>query len=73
MAEIYPGLVAHSTDGQIETVMYQYLPPMLLNELQNQQRTIDAQATELASQRATLEMLVQEVRELKAGREAGRK
>ena len=32
VAEVYPGLVAHSADGQIETVMYQFLPPMLLNE-----------------------------------------
>jgi hypothetical protein len=44
VAEVYPGLVAHSADGQIETVMYQFLPPMLLNEVQKQQRTIDAQA-----------------------------
>jgi hypothetical protein len=41
VADVYPGLVAHSTDGQIETVMYQFLPPMLLNEYQKQQRTID--------------------------------
>ena len=41
VAEVYPGLVAHSADGQIETVMYQFLPPMLLNEVQKQQRTID--------------------------------
>ena len=44
VAEVYPGLVAHSADGQIETVMYQFLPPMLLNEVQKQQRTIEAQA-----------------------------
>jgi hypothetical protein len=43
VAEVYPGLVAHSADGQIETVMYQFLPPMLLNEYQKQQRTIEAQ------------------------------
>ena len=48
MAEVYPGLVARSGDGQIETVMYQYLPSMLLNEYQKQQRTIDAQASHLA-------------------------
>ena len=34
VAEVYPGLVAHSADGQIETVLYQFLPPMLLNEVQ---------------------------------------
>ena len=42
VAEVYPGLVARSADGQIETVLYQFLPPMLLNEVQKQQRTIEA-------------------------------
>jgi hypothetical protein len=42
VAEVYPGLVARSADGQIETVLYQFLPPMLLNEYQKQQRTIEA-------------------------------
>ena len=33
VAEVYPELVAHSADGQIETVQYHKLTPMLLNEL----------------------------------------
>jgi hypothetical protein len=49
VAETYPGLVARSADGKIETVMYQYLPPMLLNEYQKQQRTIEAQEKEIAA------------------------
>jgi hypothetical protein len=32
VAEVYPDLVAHSADGQIETVKYQVLDSMLLNE-----------------------------------------
>jgi Chaperone of endosialidase len=48
VASIDPGLVALSADGQIETVMYQFLPPMLLNEYQKQQRTIEAQADHIA-------------------------
>ena len=36
VAEVYPDLVAHSADGQIETVKYQVLDSMLLNELQKQ-------------------------------------
>jgi hypothetical protein len=48
VAEIYPELVTHMRDGEVETVMYQFLPPMLLNEFQKQQRTIAAQATEIA-------------------------
>jgi len=34
VAEIYPDMVAHSADGQIATVKYQMLGPMLLNEVQ---------------------------------------
>jgi hypothetical protein len=34
VAEVYPNLVAHSPDGRIETVKYQVLGPMLLNEVQ---------------------------------------
>ncbi len=32
VAEVYPDLVAHAADGRIESVMYQFLPTMLLNE-----------------------------------------
>jgi trimeric autotransporter adhesin len=45
VAEVYPDLVARSADGQIETVKYQLLDPMLLNEVQRQQ-------TEIADQKA---------------------
>ena len=48
VAEVDPRLVARSADGQIETVLYQFLPPMLLNEYQKQQRTIQAQAARIA-------------------------
>jgi hypothetical protein len=36
VAEVYPDLVARSADGQIETVKYQVLDPMLINEVQRQ-------------------------------------
>jgi hypothetical protein len=42
VAEVYPDLVAYSADGQIETVKYQLLDPMLLNEVQRQQAEIHA-------------------------------
>jgi hypothetical protein len=74
VAEVYPGLVAHSADGQVETVMYQYLPSMLLNEYQKQQRTIDAQATHIAKmerdrqlQSAAISAQAAEIMNLKAG------
>jgi hypothetical protein len=47
VAEVYPGLVARSADGQVETVLYQFLPPMLLNEVQKLHRTIEAQEAEI--------------------------
>jgi len=48
VAAVAPGLVAHSADGRIETVYYQFLAPMLLNEYQRQQRTIEAQTARIA-------------------------
>jgi hypothetical protein len=38
--EVYPDLVAHSADGQIQSVKYQVLDTMLLNEVQRQQAEI---------------------------------
>ena len=67
VAEVYPGLVAHSADGQVETVLYQFLPPMLLNEFQKQQRTIEAQAARidaLERQAAEITMLKQQVAQI---------
>jgi hypothetical protein len=40
VAEVYPDLVSYSADGQVETVKYQLLDPMLLNEVQRQQAAI---------------------------------
>ncbi len=65
VAKVAPGLVAHSADGKVETVYYQFLAPMLLNEYQKQQRTIQAQAAELAKQTAKLEKQAMEIAELR--------
>ena len=43
VAEVYPDLVAYDKDGQPYTVKYQYLAPMLLNELQKQHAVVAAQ------------------------------
>src|SRR5207245_11459298 len=43
VAEVYPELVAPNKDGEVETVMYQFLAPMLLNEVQKQHRQIEDQ------------------------------
>lgn len=42
VAEVFPELAVRAGDGQIETVAYHKLPALLLNELQKQQRIIDA-------------------------------
>jgi hypothetical protein len=64
VAEVYPQLVARNKDGEVETVMYQFLAPMLLNEVQkqhqtstDQQKTIEALTTALAAVNARLEAL----------------
>ena len=49
VAEVYPDLVARNANGQIETIRYQLLTPMLLNELQKQRATITAQSAQIRS------------------------
>ena len=44
VAKIYPEMVAYGNDGQILTVKYQLLAPMLLNEVQKQAEQIRHQA-----------------------------
>jgi Chaperone of endosialidase len=61
VAEVYPDLVVHAADGQIDTVKYQVLDSMLLNELQNEHRQIEQQAETirlLATRLAALEQLL---------------
>ena len=50
VAEVFPELVAHSADGQIESVRYSLLSSMLLNELQQQQQTISRQDAQIVGQ-----------------------
>ena len=61
VAAVYPGLVAHSADGQVETVMYQFLPSMLLNEYQKQQRKIEMQRAEMRQVVAELQTKTAEI------------
>ena len=61
VAELYPEMVTRDKSGQPESVMYQFLAPMLLNEVQKQQRTID----EL---KADLDALARQVRALQERR-----
>jgi hypothetical protein len=47
VAKVYPGLVIRGEKGRINGVRYDELAPMLLNEVQQQQTTIAAQAAQL--------------------------
>jgi hypothetical protein len=59
VAEVYPDLVARSTDGQIDSVRYQVLVPMLLNEVQKQAEQ-NRQQTEEIRRQAEVNQLQQE-------------
>jgi hypothetical protein len=71
VAEVYPDLVAHSADGQIETVKYQLLDVMLLNEVQRQQAEIRAlvrQSKDLQEQNTDLQQRLAALEAAVAGR-----
>ena len=63
---MYPDLVAHSADGQIETVKYQVLDSMLLNELQKQNATIAAQKEQIEDQQQQIRSLADRLTKLEA-------
>jgi hypothetical protein len=49
VAKVYPEMVAYGKDGQILTVKYQMLAPMLLNELQKQAALNQQQAEQISA------------------------
>ena len=66
VAEVYPDLVARSADGQIETVKYHLLGPMLLNELQKQNATIAAQKEQIQAQEQQIQSLEERLARVEA-------
>jgi hypothetical protein len=66
VVEVIPELVARDANGQPETVKYQLLAPILLNEFQKQQRTIKAQTQQIAAQAAAIESQASQLAELQA-------
>ncbi|MFI5167830.1 MAG: tail fiber domain-containing protein [Thermoanaerobaculales bacterium] len=61
--DVMPELVVKDAMGQPETVAYHELPAMLLNELQKQRATIQAEQTKLEVQKAEIEALKAQLRE----------
>ncbi len=55
--EVFPDLVVHDSEGEIETVQYHKLIPMLLNELQKQERQNQIQGRRIAELMGRLSML----------------
>jgi len=63
VAKVYPELVVFGKNGQVESVQYQELPAMLLNEVQKQHRVIQQQEQMIQSLRdhlTTLETFVKQ-------------
>jgi len=65
VARVYPELVIRSGSGEIEGVRYEELTPMLLNQMQQQQRTIVAQARRLAAQNRRIDEEAQQLDEIR--------
>jgi hypothetical protein len=59
VATVYPDLVTRTASGEVQTVKYQELIPMLLNELQRQRQA-------LQGQQQALQLQQQELAELRA-------
>jgi hypothetical protein len=63
VAKVYPELVVFGKNGEIESVQYQELPAMLLNEMQKQHQVIQQQEQMIQSLRDHLTALETFVKE----------
>jgi hypothetical protein len=63
VAAVFPELVTRTATGDVQTVKYHELIPMLLNELQRQQKTLQQQE-EALSQLSTIQKELAELRSL---------
>jgi len=61
VAKVYPELVVRGADGKVETVAYQMLPAMLLNEVQKQARANQQPARRVEQKDAQIAMLQRQV------------
>ena len=64
VAEVYPELVVHNDEGQVQTVQYHKLNSMLLNEVQKQHRLNKRQADEIQRQREQIADLAERLAQL---------
>jgi hypothetical protein len=73
VAKVYPDLVASGADGKPQTVRYNLLSTMLLNELQKQQLNLQTQARQLQSQAQQIASLSARLRRLEPRRHVRRR
>jgi trimeric autotransporter adhesin len=66
VAEVAPGLVAYDEDGSPQAVRYHFVNAMLLNEVQQQRRRIEAQDGQLQAQQAVIDELKEQFARLEA-------
>jgi len=66
VAGVFPELVVRGTKGEIDSIQYHELIPMLLNELQHQQQTLGVQTRQLTVQSRQLSTQSLQLAELKA-------
>jgi hypothetical protein len=66
VAKVYPDMVAYDKDGQPYTVKYQYLAPMLLNELQKQHTVVAAQQDVIKTQQQQIKEMQQRLSQLES-------
>jgi hypothetical protein len=62
--EVYPDLVIRDDSGSIQGIRYDELAPLLLNQVQQQQRSLAVQAERLTSQERRLNAQGQELSKL---------
>jgi hypothetical protein len=68
LAEAFPELAVRSSDGSIETVHYEKLSVLLLNELQRQEQQLQQQADAIQRQRERMDALERQVAQLVGSR-----
>jgi hypothetical protein len=69
VAKVYPELVIHGADGRIDGVRYEELTPMLLHEVQQQQRKLQAQQAAVQTLSEQNKTQTTQIRDLKRHQE----
>lgn len=70
VAAVYPELVTRDARGVVVGVRYEALIPLLLNELQQQQRLLEAQALQISAQAERIDAVLGQLAELSAQNES---